>query len=122
MNIEEMTEREKSLLIAEKMYGKENVRTPLRANRTEKGVRKIEVNRKLSTTGTITGWLIFNPYKDGNDSQAVQEFFKIDTCYHDVANGYWAYTCHEDEEFNASLKTAIADCAVRIIMDKNKHD
>lgn len=102
--LDQMTEHEKTLLIAKAMFGEENVSVGKRSGR-------VFCNK--------TNRIVFNPYQDGNDSQAVQEFFNIAT--HPTSFDRWeakqvlnsgSITVSED------LKTAIADCAVLVILEK----
>lgn len=99
-----MTEREKSLLLAKKMYGEDRI-SPIYK---EDGMM----------TYVFSLGKCFNPYKDGNDSQSVQEFFGIEAAKQNY-DGEKEWFCQTPTSnaisHSSDLKTAISDCAIKII-------
>ena len=99
------TQQQKTLAIAKAMYGN----TAVEVNALGEVLLPIEVGQH--------GKRPFNPYTSAEDSQAVQEFFKINTEFggeYVTANTQFRLQV----KTALDLKKAIADCAYEVVKEK----
>lgn len=103
------TQQQKTLAIAKDMYGVDSVK-----------VSKAGVVLRLKPSGI---WTIFNPFTNAEDSQAVQEFYKLGMHPLEQYGTWFVGTYEHDKSPSAThkdLKTAIAECAYQVVMEKSK--
>lgn len=106
------TQQQKTLAIAKYIFGEDNVKISLGDTRDGSSNNIVYFKNGVATN--------FNPYKDGNDSQKVQDFFRLNAAWSikrkwDSYNNYASILAN-----NSDLKTAIADCAYQVIMESEK--
>lgn len=110
--LEQLTEFDKCLLIAKAIYGTLNVQA----------LNGCVLYRKLA----FDRFSLFNPYTNAEDSQAVQDRFKLDTAYLPEKQQWlamessftWVVEEKNTDTYNKDLKTAVANCACLVILEK----
>lgn len=124
--IKTLTQHEKSLVIANEVYGENRV-TVCKAvilgviSETEKAIQVHHSGSGFKDDPKIHKH--FNPYKSAEDAQAVQVFFKVSSEWSDEEGLWLSYSTYSDHPSmspgdDLDLKKAISDCAARSISNK----
>ena len=116
MTSKELTQHEKTLVIARVMYPDDDI-----------NIKNMSELEAALAVGYGAGKRVtFNPYTSAEDSQAVQKHFKLDVAYLPDNDKWiamdsafsWTVEGKDSDSESEDLKEAIADCAYLICQEK----